>query len=75
MFGVIDNLQNKSIFLVASEIKLENYNLRVSAFISKAFKGKWFWPRQMSQQPHCNLLVIPVRIAVISRILFFPRHS
>lgn len=48
-------------------LKIENYHLKVSAFISKALKGKWLWPRQMNQQSHFNLLVILERIAVISR--------
>lgn len=48
-------------------LKIENYHLKVSAFISKALKGKWLWPRQMNQQSHFNLLVILSRTAVISR--------
>lgn len=47
-------------------LKIENYHLKVSAFISKALKGKWLWPRQMNQQSHFNLFVILAKTAVIS---------
>lgn len=40
-------------------LKIEKYNFIMSVFISKALKGKWFWPRQMSQQAHSDLFVIP----------------
>ena len=48
-------------------LKIENYHLKVSAFISKALKGKWLWQRQMNQQSHFKLLVILLRTPVISR--------